>query len=88
MESGFIACASNICPLLFALLFEKRTRHAVVGVLIDCASKESSLEPSLPPLKITIYLEDEDMQWTVIYIAFASNERAFAQSRQSFFYSH
>ena len=47
-----------------------------------------SLEPSLPPLKITIDLEDEDMQWTVIYIAFASNERAFAQSRQSFFYSH
>ena len=43
-----------------------------------------SLEPSLPPLKITIDLEDEDMQWTVIYIAFASNERAFAQSRQSF----
>ena len=38
---------------LFALLIEKRTRHAVVGVLIDCASKESSggLEPSLPPLK-------------------------------------
>ena len=27
---------------LFALLIEKRTRHAVVGVLIDCASKESS----------------------------------------------
>ena len=40
------------------------------------------------PIKITIDLEDEDMQWTVIYIAFASNERAFAQSRQSFFYSH
>ena len=27
---------------LFALLIEKRTRHAVVGVLIDYASKESS----------------------------------------------
>ena len=27
---------------IFALLIEKRTRHAVVGVLIDCASKESS----------------------------------------------
>ena len=27
---------------LFALFIEKRTRHAVVGVLIDCASKESS----------------------------------------------
>ena len=27
---------------LFALLIKKRTQHAVVGVLIDCASKESS----------------------------------------------
>ena len=56
---------------------------------MDCASKESSggavpLEPSLPPID----LEDEDMQWAVIYNAFASNERAFAQSRQSIFYSH
>ena len=41
-----------------------------------------------PIKKITIDLEDEDMQWPVIYNAFASNERAFAQSRQSIFYSH
>ena len=41
-----------------------------------------------PIKKITIDLEDEDMQWAVIYNAFASNERAFAQSRQSIFYSH
>ena len=83
---------------LFALLIEKRTRHAVVGVLIDCASKESSggggggrslvRAFATPIKKITIDLEDEDMQWAVIYNAFASNERAFAQSRQSIFYSH
>ena len=72
----------------------KTTRHAVVGVLIDCASKESSGGRSLsrafatPIKKITIDLEDEDMQWAVIYNAFASNKRAFAQSRQSIFYSH
>ena len=41
-----------------------------------------------PIKKITIDLEDENMQWTVIYIAFASNECAFAQSCQSIFYSH
>ena len=41
-----------------------------------------------PLKKITIDLEDEDMQWALIYNAFASNERAFAQSRQSIFYSH
>ena len=82
---------------LFALLIEKRTRHAVVGVLIDCASKESSgggggrslaRAFATPIKKITIDLEDEDMQWAVIYNVFASNERAFAQSRQSIFFSH
>ena len=80
---------------LFALLIEKRTRHAVVGVLIDCASKKSSggwgslaRAFATPIKKITIDLEDEDMQWAAIYNAFASNERAFAQSRQSIFYSH
>ena len=41
-----------------------------------------------PIKKITIDLEDEDMQWAVIYNAFASNEHAFAQSRQSIFFSH
>ena len=70
------------------------SRLLVVGVLIDCASKESSGGCRLarafatPIKKITIDLEDEDMQWAVIYNAFASNERAFAQSRQSIFYSH
>ena len=83
---------------LFALLIVKRTRHAVVGVLIDCTSKESSggggggrslaRAFATPIKKITIDLEDEDMQWAVIYNAFASNERAIAQSRQSIFYSH
>ena len=75
---------------LFALLIEKL--HDMFWLTVRARKAQGgavSLEPSLPPLKkITIDLEDEDMQWAVIYNAFASNERAFAQSRQSIFYSH